>query len=160
MDCETHFGIAQHDHPYQDHVDVDSQWLVMVNLVHLKSKGQTINQRISFRASLSHKVTPHSVINCGLLFHQRRRARETQHSLKINWWWTIMANQWTRKRPAIPETLEEGSLNQNRDCSLCARWLWGKRHFWFNMCTFTGADSVHSLVWIYKNQCKHTVGTL
>lgn len=38
-DSGTHLGIPQHDHPDQDHVDVDFQRLVMVNLIHLRCRG-------------------------------------------------------------------------------------------------------------------------
>lgn len=49
--CETHLGVPQHDHPYQDHVDVDSQRLIMVNLVHLKSKWRPINGSVDSSSS-------------------------------------------------------------------------------------------------------------
>lgn len=38
-DSGTHLGVPQHNHPDQDHVDVDSQRLVMVNLIHLRCRG-------------------------------------------------------------------------------------------------------------------------
>ena len=68
MGSETHLSIAQHDHPHQDHVDVDSQRLVMVNFVDLRSRAKTLSIRtintncISFKASVSRTLyTPYLV---------------------------------------------------------------------------------------------------
>lgn len=38
MQLSAHLGIAQHDHPHQHHVDVNSQRLVVVNLIHLETE--------------------------------------------------------------------------------------------------------------------------
>lgn len=58
QEVATHLGIAQHDHPHQHHVDVNSQRLLVVNLIHLDTKWDIKSQyvywqrnSISFRAS-------------------------------------------------------------------------------------------------------------
>lgn len=38
---KAHLSVTQHDHPHQDHVDVDAQRLVVVNLVHLRGRKRT-----------------------------------------------------------------------------------------------------------------------
>ena len=37
----THLGVPQHDHPHQDNVYMDPQWLVVVDLIHLKRHNTT-----------------------------------------------------------------------------------------------------------------------
>lgn len=38
---KAHLSVTQHDHPHQDHVDVDAQRLVVVNLVDLRVRKRT-----------------------------------------------------------------------------------------------------------------------
>lgn len=38
MELTAHLGIAQHDHPHQNHINVNSQRLVVVNLIHLETQ--------------------------------------------------------------------------------------------------------------------------
>ena len=57
MKLAAHLGIAQHDHPHQHHVDVNSQRLVVVNLIHLETEKDNQpdccwqRNNISFRAA-------------------------------------------------------------------------------------------------------------
>lgn len=44
MEPATHLGVAQHDHPHQHHIDVNSQRLVVVNLIHLKKTNKQQNK--------------------------------------------------------------------------------------------------------------------
>lgn len=44
LELGTHLSIAQHDHPHQHHVDVNSQRLLVVNLIHLETKWDIWSQ--------------------------------------------------------------------------------------------------------------------
>lgn len=56
---EPHLGIAQHDHPHQDHVDVDPQGFVVVNLIHLKeARGPISSQKKITKQLLLHHFQP------------------------------------------------------------------------------------------------------
>ncbi len=89
QNCETHLGIPQHDHPHQNHVDVDSQRLVVVNLIHLRSRRKKLSIRglskaytniISARHLRHQHVTPPIVLSldfCFILIRGREREKQT-----------------------------------------------------------------------------------